>query len=474
MALSSGYILRRVIAAMALVALELPALAEEQDSELAKRVIVLANADVHESMSLARHYAKQRAIPAENVIALPMSQAETIGWREFIDTVYQPLQDELVRRGWIQGTGSSLKDKIGRKRYAMVGHRISYLVTCRGVPLRVDHDPELYSEVKPLTDNQAFRTNHGAIDAELSMLAWSGYPINACISNPLFQKEQPTLVQLNKVVKVSRLDGPDWGAVEGLVDRALEAETRGLIGRAYVDLGGPHPEGDQWFEQVVKQLEALDFDMSIDRAPTTMAAEARFDAPALYFGWYSWGVDGPFTRPGFRFPPGAVALHLHSFSADTLRSPDARWCGPLIARGVTATFGNVYEPYLTFTHHPHLLLKALARGETLGDATYYALRALSWQCVVIGDPLYRPFKVRYSQQWAERAKLPDELFPYVILREVRRLEKSGQPEQALAVLREAMAERPGLAVLETALAESLKSAEAVPTTPAEAAAQNSR
>jgi len=42
-------------------------------------------------------------------------------------------------------------------------------------------------------------------------------------------------------------------------------------------------------------------------------------------------------------------------------------------------------------HRPHLLLRALARGHNFGDAVYYALPALSWQGVAIGDPLYRPF-----------------------------------------------------------------------------------
>jgi hypothetical protein len=192
-----------------------------------------------------------------------------------------------------------------------------------------------------------------------------------------------------------------------------------------------------------------------------MPADARFDAPALYFGWYSSQVVGPFTREGFQFPPGAVALHIHSFSAETLATSDRFWCGPLVARGVTATVGNVYEPYLTFTHHPHLLLRALSRGATWGDAVFYSLRAVSWQCVAIGDPLYRPFKVRFAEQWAKRAALPDELYPYVILREARRLEQAGQPEQAIAVLREAMEARP-TEVLQSRLKELLAAPGGVP------------
>jgi uncharacterized protein (TIGR03790 family) len=459
MALHFGLSWRALLAGLAMWGTLLTQVgAREAEGEQAKRVVVLANSSSGESLELARYYAAKRGIPTENIVALPMSLAETIGWREFVDTVYQPLQDELVRRGWIEATGSALTDAVGRKKYAVLGHRMSYLVVCRGVPLRVDHSQELYAEVKPMTSMESFRTNRGAVDMELALVVRSGYPINAYIPNPLFQKDRPTALDRNRVLKVSRLDGPGLALAKALVDRAIEAETRGLIGRAYVDVGGPHREGDGWFEDVIKQLTVLDFDVSVDRAPETMPAEARFDAPALYFGWYSSEVVGPFTRADFRFPPGAVALHIHSFSAATLNTATTHWCGPLIARGVTATFGNVYEPYLTFTHHPHLLLRALARGETLGDAAFYALRAVSWQCIVIGDPLYRPFKVGFAEQWAKRAELPDELFPYVILREARRLENAGQPERALAVLREALAERPGT-VLEESVNERVKASE---------------
>ena len=77
-----------------------------------------------------------------------------------------------------------------------------------------------------------------------------------------------------------------------------------------------------------------------------------------------------------------------------------------MARGVTATVGNVFEPFLDFTHRPNLLLRALSQGKTFGDAVYYALPALSWQAVAIGDPLYRPFKVSLEDQEQQSARLP--------------------------------------------------------------------
>jgi len=135
---------------------------------------------------------------------------------------------------------------------------------------------------------------------------------------------------------------------------------------------------------------------------------------------------------GLAFPPGAIALHIYSFSAQTLRGGHD-WCPALIAAGVAATVGNVYEPYLGLTHRPDLLLEALAAGETLGDAAYYALPALSWQAIVIGDPLYRPFRIPLAEQQRRLGQLPPDLAPYVVLREAHQLEQSGRPGEARAL-----------------------------------------
>ena len=368
---------------------------------------MVANSDFPDSVAIAQHYAKVRGVPQGNVIALRMPVAETITWREFVATVWQPLQDELVRRGWIDAIAMDLVDEVGRRKYAISGHRIAALVLCRGVPLKINHDQALFSELKPYTDHVEFRTNAGAVDSELSLLAQMDTPINACDSqSPVQPHPAPTDDDLSHVVKVSRLDGPRAADALGLVDLAVEAERTGLLGRGYVDIAGPHEAGDRWLAAVAAQIAELGFDLSVGRGPQTMPENARIDAPALYFGWYAPDLNGPFTLPGFRFPPGAVALHIHSFSAGTLRSATEGWSGPLVAHGATATVGNVFEPYLEFTHRPDLLLRALARGENLVDAPYYSLPVLSWQSIVIGDPLYRPFAVPLSGQTGKLSALP--------------------------------------------------------------------
>ncbi len=85
-----------------------------QAGDLEERVVLLANSRQAESVALARFYAEQRGVPAENIVALPLPETETITWRQFVDEVWQPVQDELHRRGWIEGTVSSILDRLGR------------------------------------------------------------------------------------------------------------------------------------------------------------------------------------------------------------------------------------------------------------------------------------------------------------------------------------------------------------------------
>ena len=429
-----------------LAAADLSAAGQAKAEDLAARVVILANSRQPESVQLAEFYAEKRGVPAANIVAMPLPEAESITWREFIDQVYQPLQDELYRRGWIEGTASSLLDRLGRKRYALTGHRLSYLVVCRGVPLRIYNDPTLLDEPAAKKVAGQFNKNEAAVDAELSLLAQSGYEITAMIANPLFANERPSSLDTEMVVKVSRLDGPTWASARRLVTSALEGERTGLLGRYYIDLKGPHPDGDQWLESVQTQLQDLGFDGDVEGTGATFEPAARFDAPVLYFGWYRDDLNGPFAAAGFTFPPGAVVLHIHSFSAQTLHSETQGWCGPLVARGVTATVGNVFEPYLQLTHRPNLLLRALSQGKTFGDAAYYALPALSWQAVAVGDPLYRPFKVSLEEQERSAARLPPALATYAVIRRANLLLRQGQNAGALAVLRAGMRQQPSLAL----------------------------
>jgi tetratricopeptide (TPR) repeat protein len=90
--------------------------------------------------------------------------------------------------------------------------------------------------------------------------------------------------------------------------------------------------------------------------------------------------------------PGAFAYHLHSYSAENIRSATSNWVGPLLAKGATVTMGSVDEPYLSGTPDLSVFISRLTFfGFTFGEAAYASQGTLSWQTTVVGDPLYQPF-----------------------------------------------------------------------------------
>lgn len=444
------------VALAACLALMGALLAQNED---AAKLVVVANSSDSESLELARYYMAARQIPEKNLIALPFPNVETVTWAQFTAEVYNPLRKKLIDEEWLNALSAGAKDPAGREIYSVLGHNISYLVVCRGVPLRIADDQAIVREpdreqlkefLRVITGAkeesmaaamETFKTNAASVDGELALMALGGVPgtIGPAL-NPLFGANRPGLLQRQRTLKVTRLDGPTLAACKQLVDSALAGEKYGLMGRVYIDqdgrTGGGYLQGNRWLATISQRVRQMGFDVTEDLTQPTFPMTQRFDAPAIYFGWWTYNADGPFLLPGYTLPPGSVAVHLHSFSADTLRKTageaESRWVGPLVAAGAACTVGNVWEPYLQFTHHLDSLFEALSTGAPFGDAAYYALPVLSWQAVAVGDPLYRPFKVGLVEQ-LNRIEEPEVVAyaQYVVINRMNLLDKDGNPERAL-------------------------------------------
>ena len=110
---------------------------------------------------------------------------------------------------------------------------------------------------------------------------------------------------------------------------------------------------------------------------------------ALYCGWYSLAK----YVPAFSWQKGAVGYHIASAECSTLRSKNSQvWCKRMLEEGVAATIGPTSEPYVQAFPIPEIFFGLLVDGR-LSLAECYALAKpfWSWQMVLIGDPLYRPF-----------------------------------------------------------------------------------
>jgi len=374
---------------------------------LADKVVLVANEDVYGSVELAKYYQRRRKIPEDHLIILKTSDQESITRSRYIEEIAHPILKKCIEKQWYNAIADNVDDH-GRLVPIVFKKNIEYLVLFYGVPVKISEESELND--KSVRDeffqgqNQSnFETgplskNASSIDGELSVLFLKSPPMKGFIPNPFFKESRK---KRSDVLKVTRLDGPTPKSVRKMIKNGIDGELKGIRGRAYVDedgRGNGYQQGNDWLKETAALWTKLGFSLSHNKNQRTFNVIDRFDSPALYAGWYALDLNGPFKLSDFSFPPGAVAVHLHSASANPLRVDNKRWAGPFIEKGVSATLGNTSEPYLALTHHLSVFFTALSDGYNFADAAYRALPGLSWQGVALGDPLFTPFKKSLKEQ----------------------------------------------------------------------------
>ena len=352
-------------------------------------------------MALAEYYVSKRNIPAQNIVALKMPLTEEISRSQYNNQIRNPLRAELQSRGLVEFESA---DVHGIETTILAHCKIKYVVSMLGVPLRIK-DTRAHV-VLAIQNRMGIKNNRdtAAVDSELSVLFKDSPPLKGHLNNPFYDGfliPDPGPKSHDYLI-VNRLDAPTPHLVKAMIDHAIHGERYGIQGRVYVDTQGlrvgEYLRGDSWLIRSSHALERQGYDVYQDRQRGTIPIEFPMEDPAIYLGWYAPEVNGPFLRPEVQFRPGALAYHLHSFSAETLRSSAKNWVGPLLSRGATSSLGCVSEPYLALTPDVGILINRLLFKMPLGDAAFMANQAFSWQTTVIGDPLYRPFRFDVEQQ----------------------------------------------------------------------------
>jgi uncharacterized protein (TIGR03790 family) len=389
-----------------------------------QHVLVLYNKNQPASLAVAQAYQNARGIDNERVVALACPTSETISRAEFRDTIQEPLRRLFAEKSWW---------KLARTPGGpeAIEARVRVIVLAHGMPLRISRDAEAAAG----KTNEA-AINEASVDSELALLGVPNAPVDSAINNPYFgKKEDFSAFAAKGMFLVARVDGPDAPTARRVATEAVEVEKAGgPWGRAVIDLHRFHQLGEDWLKSVHDQCWRAGIPAQLDTHPWTLPENYPLGDCALYFGWYDWHRSGPLLDPAFRFRKGAIAVHLHSFSAQTLRHKDQNWAGPLLDRGAAATLGNVWEPYLQMTHHFDRFVEALFEGYTLAEAAYQSVPVLSWMNIVVGDPLYRPFASR-GELTGERFRSDDNRSFKAALLALTRWQ--GDPQEAAAQLRKA-------------------------------------
>lgn len=406
------------------------------------QVAVVYNLNVGpDSRLVAEHYAERRGVPPDRVIGLRLPRGESMTRAEYRTQLLDPLIEELDSRKLIRFHDLLLPAEEGSPAQVLrvpLAFQIRYLVLCYGVPSRILRDDTL---AEPGATNIALqlRRNEAAVDSELALLpaAPRQYRLTGPVSSKYYGAATPGILNpANGLVIVARLDGPSSRVARDLVDRALAAEAEGLWGRAYFDKRnaseGGYRQGDEWIEAAYAVARTNGFECVLDeRAEMIPVSQPAFQI-ALYAGWYGSSLAGPFALPEVDFSPGAIAYHIFSFSARSLRSPSG-WVPGLLAKGAAATLGFVEEPYLAGTVDLGILFDRLVNeGWTFGEAAYAAQPTLSWQTVVVGDPLYRPFPRKPEARAAEVSQRPGRWREWAVLQQINQQQVAGTPVATLA------------------------------------------
>ena len=384
-------------------------------------ILVIANRNAAKSIGLAKYYMEQRNIPETNLLI-----------------VWAPDKEVCSRKGYDVQIAEKVRLFLRKKN---LQKNIRCLVTIFGIPLKIDppqmttDEERTYNSLKDqyktqyeklkeidkddlqikkaaeaaLTDlkNQMNDLNRNdqraALDSELALVMADDYSLDRWIPNPYFVgfANQNTPINQEKVLWVSRLDGPTTEIVKRIIDDSIAAEQEGLDGTAFFDARGPMPEPDKQvtgYALYDKSIHLAAKRLKRGRKPKKVVIDdqqalfqpGQCPQAALYCGWYSLGR----YADAFDWVKGAVGYHIASSECSTLKNFNSQvWCKRMLEDGVAAVIGPTSEPYVQAFPIPEVFFGLLTDGKlSLMECYAAATPFLSWQMVLIGDPLYRPFK----------------------------------------------------------------------------------
>jgi uncharacterized protein (TIGR03790 family) len=349
-----------------------------------ENVLLVVNQDSKVSKAVGAYYRAQRNVPAQQVCSIKTWDEEEIDRAIFDKEIRRPILGCLER--------GKLQD------------RVLYIVLTKGVPLKIKD-----------SDDQG---DHASVDSELTLLYKDllGAPrvLRGSVPNPYFAGNHGgKLVRFSHrdfpIYLVTRLDGYDLADVRALIDRSLAPSRQG---RFVLDLSyNDNATGNDWLRDAAEKLK----EAGIPASRIVLETSEKFLAGEKdVLGYASWGSNdhADYARfLGNTWVNGALLAEFVSTDARTFEKPPKKWTigtwsdppitffagspqsliADYIHEGVTGAAGYVYEPYLGACVRPQFLFPAYVRGLNLAESFYSAIPSLSWQTVVVGDPLTAPF-----------------------------------------------------------------------------------
>ncbi len=377
-------------------------------------VLLVVNTATFDGAELAAYYMKQRGIPEENIVRMMLPFDETVSRRLYDDKIAPAVLKTLkaLERCLLLIHGMPLrvaapeldlkeKDQVTKLQQ----QRADTQRQIDGLPADAKDERQRLERAVSGIDAGMARIQKAdwsaSVDSELALVAAGDYPLAGWLPNPFFigNQKKELAIDKSKVLMVSRLDGPDAKIVKRTIDDSMAAERSGLSGVAYFDARYPEPTGEakggyEFYDASIHKASKMV--TRSGRMPVKLESTDKLFQPgdgpdaALYCGWYSLAN----YIPAFKWRPGAVGYHIASAEATTLRQKESNvWCKRMLEEGAAAVIGPVDEPYVQAFPIPEVFFGLLMEGYlTLAECYAVATPWVSWRMVLVGDPLYRPFR----------------------------------------------------------------------------------
>ena len=341
-------------------------------AQTGENVLLVVNRNSPVSRQIADYYRPRRSVPVKNVCTIETTADEEIQWSVYEQQIERPVADCLTRQGLVD--------------------KVLYIVTTLGVPLKVDGG------------GSGQMAEHASVDSELTLLygklKGTSYRRSGGTPNPFYTRRvTPFTHPAFPIYLVTRLAAYDLADVKAIIDRSLSARNRG---KYVIDLQSPKDEpGNDWLRTAATLLPRNRVLLDETTAPLYNQTDV--------IGYASWGTNDDHRLQRllhFQWLPGAIDAEYVSTSARTFRRPPDTWThttwgdrahyfagtpqgliADVLHEGATGASGNAYEPFLGGCARPDYLLPAYNQGRNLAESYYISLVYLSWQSVIVGDPL---------------------------------------------------------------------------------------
>jgi uncharacterized protein (TIGR03790 family) len=373
------------------------------------QVLLVRNSDSSASRAIADDYAKRRHI--KNILSIQCQDSaistkyETMTLKAYTARIERPVREYLAQHPGID-----------------------FIVLTKGIPIRIvgaalgsnDENTKEPASIRgrPSVDSCLAAMDYAAMPATREIeIAGSG-AIGRAYSNRYWNATGPFSHAKFGGYLVTRLDGYTETDAKALAGRALEAEANfpellahgnvlldvqpkfglgnkatqpGPITGAVIKAESPWSEFNADMRHASDVLTNRGIPVELDLTETFIGHRSGL------LGYFSWGSnDARYSRDAYQslsFAAGSLSDTAVSTSARTfLPTHGGQSLLPdLIAHGLTCGKGYVDEPLLQAIASPTIAWDRYTSGYTMAESLYAASHFVSWEDVVVGDPLCCPY-----------------------------------------------------------------------------------